>query len=331
MNSNKVTLFGGGAWGSTLAQTLVDNNYEVDIIEQDENKVNLYNKGINPIFNSPLPHVKAYTKLTSTIDSAYILIAIPTKYIRSFLKSIVSYIKEPKIFINVSKGIEQDSFKTISQVVSEEIPKSLFKGFACLVGPSHAEELVKRHFTALVSASLDNEIATLVQNMFSNSYLRVYTSNDLIACELGGSVKNAIAIVSGIATGIGMGENARAALLTRGIVEMCRVITKMGGNIDTVFGLTGVGDLIVTATSLNSRNFRAGKKIGLGFTLQQVLDEERQTIEGFNSIEALHLYSIKNNIDLPLISAAYKVIFEGQDISQTLSDIFARKLKEEKI
>jgi glycerol-3-phosphate dehydrogenase (NAD(P)+) len=218
----------------------------------------------------------------------------------------------------------------VSEIVSDEINPKYLKGFVALTGPSHAEEVILRKLTLLVAASNSLDHAKLVQSIFSNeSYLRIYTSTDLIGAEVGGAVKNAIAVVSGACTGLGLGENARAALISRGILEIVRVVEFMGGKKETAFGLTGIGDLIVTASSENSRNFQAGKKIGLGIPIDQIYLEQKQTIEGIRTIEALEQLSKQNGLELPLIHVAYEIISGKLLVTDAVSKLLSRDLKSE--
>jgi glycerol-3-phosphate dehydrogenase (NAD(P)+) len=328
----KISIIGGGAWGTTLGQTLHDNGHSVLIYDLNPNAVEKINNHYHPFFDTILPsEVRATTSINQVIEfSNYFLLSVPTKAVRSVLKEINQLLNQPSVFINVSKGIEPDTLKRVSEIVEEEIFANHLKGFVVLTGPSHAEEMILRKLTLLVSASNNEELAKEVQYIFSNEkYLRVYTSNDLIGCEVGGAVKNAIAVISGICTGLGLGENARAAVITRGIVEIVRVVELMGGKKETAFGLTGIGDLIVTASSENSRNFTAGKKIGQGQTMDQIYKEAKQTIEGFRTIEAMHQFSLSKQVELPMINAAFEIIFNGLPIAEGLSNLLSRDLKSE--
>lgn len=328
----RISVIGGGAWGTTLAQVLIDNSHEVKIYDVNKDHVDKINQKRHPFFDTVLPNqIYATQSLAEVIEFSYIyLLSVPTKVMREVLKTLNQQITKPSIFINVSKGIEPDTLKRVSEIVLEEIDQEKYEGYVALTGPSHAEEVILRHLTLLVAASEDEELATRIQHTFSNeSYLRVYTSNDLIGCEVGGAVKNAIAVISGACTGLGLGENARAAVITRGIVEIVRVVELMGGKKETAFGLTGIGDLIVTASSEHSRNFTAGKKVGLGQTLDQIYQEQKQTIEGIRTIEAMYGLSMKYNVELPMIHTAYEIIFKGLPVEQGLKKLLSRDLKSE--
>ena len=330
----KIAVVGGGSWGTTLAQVLIDNHHKVLIYDISKKNVDLINKHIHPYFDLEIPEkIKATTNLEEALAfSNHVLLAVPTAAMRNVVKNINEKISEKTYFINVSKGIEPETFRRVSEIVSEEIDEDKLGAFATLTGPSHAEEVILRRLTLLTAASLDEKFAKKVQHLFSNKkYLRVYTSKDLIGAEVGGAAKNAIAVVSGAATGLNLGENARAALITRGVVEIVKVVEVMGGERETAFGLTGIGDLIVTASSEHSRNFQAGKRIGLGVPLDQVFKESKMTIEGVRSIIAIHEIAVEKNIDLSIISTAYKVLFENLPIKKAISSLLERELKSEKI
>ncbi len=328
----KFSIIGGGAWGTTLGQVLIDNGHDVlvyDILESHVEKINAH---LHPFFDTTLPErLKATSSLEEVVAfSNTYLLSVPTKVIRQVLKQMNQMITEPSVFINVSKGIEPGTSKRVSEIVNEEIDENKFRGFVVLTGPSHAEEVILRKLTLLVTGSEDQALAVEMQHVFSNDqYLRVYTSYDLIGCEVGGAVKNAIAVISGACAGLGLGENARAAVITRGIVEIVRVTEAMGGKKETAFGLTGIGDLIVTASSENSRNFTAGKKLGQGFSLEQIYKEQKQTIEGVRTIEAMHDFAEKNDIELPMIQIAYQIINNKISMDQAVTLLLSRDLKSE--
>lgn len=329
----KISVIGGGAWGTTLAQSLKDNDHDVLIYEINEtylNKIN--NENVHPIFNNQLDKsIKATNDLKAAIDySNYYLLAVPTKFMRDVLKDISKLLNKKSVFINVSKGIEPDTLKLVSEIVSEEIKEEHLKGYVVLTGPSHAEEVIERKLTLLVSASDNDVLAKEVQHLFANDkYLRVYTSSDLIGSQVGGAAKNAISVISGACTGLGLGENARAAVITRGVLEIVRVVEFMGGKKETAFGLTGVGDLIVTASSEQSRNFQGGKKIGLGMSQEEIYAQADQTIEGFRTIYALNGLSKKYNIELPMINIAYEILEGNLTVKEGLEQLLKRELKAE--
>jgi len=329
----KVSVIGGGAWGTTLAQVLNDNGYDCLIYEINQNYIKeINNNHIHPIFKNKLNNnIKATDNLEEVIKYSNIyLLAVPTKVVRPVLNEMNKYIDAESTFINVSKGIEPETLKRVSEIVNDEINKENISGYVCLTGPSHAEEVIDRQLTLLVSASNNLKLATKVQHMFANQdYMRVYTSNDLIGAEIGGAVKNAIAVISGATTGLGLGENARAAVITRGIIEVVKVVKLMGGKESTAYGLTGIGDLIVTASSENSRNFNGGRKLGQGLTVEDIYKESTQTIEGFRTIYALNNLSLKHNVELPMINTAYLILEGKMTVEEGLNALLKRDLKPE--
>lgn len=327
-----VSVLGAGAWGITIAQTLADNNHNVVIYDVNKDFIDSINNGSHPFFQeNKIENIKGVYTLKEALDvSNYIVICVPTKYTRGLLKEVNTLLTNEKVFINVSKGIEPDTSKCVREIVYDEIDKKYIRGYASLSGPSHAEEMIQRKLTLLVSASEKEDIAKEVQLLFANGkYLRVYTSNDVIGCEIGGAIKNAIAIVSGVLTGVGLGENARAALISRGILEIERVVVAMGGKKETAYGLTGMGDLIVTASSYNSRNFKAGIAIGKGESAADAEKNSVQTVEGIRAIAAAYEIGKKYNIELPIINAAYSVVYENVDPLIAIKGVLNRELKAE--
>lgn len=328
-----VSIIGGGSWGTTLAQTLSDNGHNVlirDINQAFVDKINNDHK--HPFFDLEIPHnIKATISLEESCSfSDYIVLCVPTKAMRIVLNEINKIINTPKLFINVSKGIEPDTSYRVSQIVDDEISSDKLKGYVALSGPSHAEELILRKLTSLVAASTKESNAILVQNMFSNDkYLRVYTTNDVIGVETGGAIKNAIAIVSGIASGMGLGENARAFLISRGVKEIVSIVIALGGKMETAYGLSGIGDLIVTASSLNSRNFQCGLKIGEGLSIDDAVEAVNQSVEGIRAIMAGHEIGIKYDLELPIIDTAYEVVTGKLSAKEALTILLSRSLKSE--
>ncbi|MCL2521643.1 MAG: NAD(P)H-dependent glycerol-3-phosphate dehydrogenase [Erysipelotrichales bacterium] len=328
----KFSIIGGGSFGTTLAQVLVDNGHTVmiyDINADFVKKINQENK--HPFFDGPLSkEIKATQKLEEVIAfSNYFIIATPAKAIRAILKNINSLLKLPSVFVSVSKGLEPESLFRTSEITETEITPKNLKGFVYLSGPCHAEELFVRKITTMVSFSKDQNLAQEIQVAFSNKYLRIYTSDDVIGAEIAASVKNIIAVASGIAYGYGMGENARAALITRGAVEILQIVKVMGGSKETVYGLAGIGDLIVTCSSFHSRNFVAGKKIGEGESCENVLSNAKMVVEGLRTIEAVHNIGLKYNLRLPLIDGCYRIIKGEQTIGEALNELLMRDLKKE--
>lgn len=328
-----LSIIGGGSFGTVLAQVLTDNKHNVLIREINPDFVNkINNDHIHPFFNEPISsEIKATLNLEETLNFADIVVlCVPTAVMRSVLKEIGQVIKEPKIFINVSKGIEPSTSKLVSDIVYEEIPNQFVKGFCVLAGPSFAIEILRRKATTLVAASNDGDIARLIQTTFANpNYLRVYTSHDVIGVEVCGAVKNAIAFVSGMAEGLDLGMNARAALLTRGNREIIKIVKALGGLESTCYGLTGIGDLFLTASSIESRNFQAGKRVGQGEPLDHVLSSTKTVVEGIRAIDASYHIGQTFNLDLPIINLAHKIIFDNFNVNSGVSQLLSRKLIEE--
>lgn len=329
-----VSILGGGSWGTTLAQVLTDNGNNVlirDINKDFINKIN--NNHLHPFFDLTIPEtIKATDSLEETLNfSDVIVLCVPTKVTRSVLNECNKLIKTPKLFINVSKGIEPSTSKRVSEIVDEEISEKNRCGYVVLSGPSHAEEVILRKVTSLVAASGDESKAKFVQELFNNEkYLRVYTSDDVIGVETGGAMKNAIAIVSGVASGMGLGENARAFLITRGIKEIVSIVVALGGKMETAYGLAGIGDLIVTASSMNSRNFQCGLNLGKGMSVEEAIHAVTQNVEGIRAIEAGYEIGKKYNVELPIINAAYQVVNGSNNAKEALHNLLSRSLKSEK-
>ena len=329
----KVSVIGGGAWGTTLSQALSDNKHQVLIREINSIFVEKINEDhTHPFFDVTIPSsISATLSLEEAVEySDVIMICVPTKFIRSVLNEINPLIKTPKLFINVSKGIEPDTSYCVSQIVKEVIEPKNLKGYVNLSGPSHAEEMILRKLTALVAASESEHDAKFVQELFSNKkYLRVYTSTDVIGVETAGAIKNAIAIVSGICSGMGLGENARAFLISRGVLEIVKITEVLGGKTSTAYGLSGVGDLIVTASSNHSRNFQCGLKIGRGMNVSDAEGSISQTVEGIKTIHAAYKICKEHNLDLPIIENAYLIVTNQLSPKEALDSILNRSLKKE--
>ncbi|ERJ12799.1 NAD(P)H-dependent glycerol-3-phosphate dehydrogenase [Haloplasma contractile] len=330
-----ITVIGAGSWGSALSLILADNGHLVKVYDRDEELLEDINKNhTNSKYlpGSLLPEtIKGFNNLRDALENTdVILTVVPTKVMRLVLNQINQELNHPAIFVNASKGIEPKTFKRVSEIVSEEIESKLIKGFVALTGPSHAEEVIDRQLTLVTAASDDVKCATFIQGCFNNDeYFRVYTVNDLIGAELGGSLKNIIALASGIIAGLGYGDNTRAALITRGLTEMRRLAVKAGAKEETLFGLTGIGDLVVTATSKHSRNFQAGYKIGNGKNLKETLDSMTMVVEGVRSCEAAYEWAQKLNVELPITFAIYDILFNYKNPKESLKELMSRNLKPE--
>ena len=275
--------------------------------------------------------VKATTDVKKAIDfSDIIVISVPTKVLRTVLEQIAHVITTPKLFVNTSKGLEPVTFLRVSEVVKQVIDSKYIKGFVALTGPSHAEEVIQQLPTTICSVSEKHDDAKLIQKLFNNStYFRVYTGHDLIGSELCSSIKNVYAIASGMLEGLGYGDNARAGLISRALVELRRIVVAMGGKEETIYGLTGVGDLVVTTTSHHSRNYQAGVKLATGKNLEETIASMTMVVEGARTAEAIYNASKKMNLETPIIDAVYRVIYEKEDVNKAVLELMSRSLKDE--
>lgn len=331
----KVTIIGAGSWGCALGRILADNGYEVllyDIDEKAVNEINQHHTNSSKLFNATLPNnVSATTSINLAVNnSKYIVMVVPTAVVRNVLKQINENINDKKIFINASKGIEPNTFKRVSEIVNEEISEKYLEGFVALTGPSHAEEVVEQQLTFVGAASDNKDHAKKVQKMFSNrKYFRVYTVNDLVGAELGGSLKNIYAIICGVVDGLGYGVNAKAAVISRALVEMKRLAKVMGAQEDTLNGLTGVGDLIVTCTSPLSRNYQAGMMIATGDNLDEALSKMTMVVEGARTCISAYQAAKQYDVYTPLIDGLYDVIYNHKDPKDVLMEFMANELKDE--
>ncbi|OZS79376.1 glycerol-3-phosphate dehydrogenase [Tetzosporium hominis] len=331
---HSVTVLGAGSWGTALAFVLAENQHDTLIWshrKDQSQEINDYHTNKKYLPDSELPtNLAATSDLQKALQHApTIVLAVPTKAFREVIQNFLPYLSEPKTFVHVSKGIEPDSLKRISEIIEEEIPEHLRKSIVVLSGPSHAEEVVLRHPTTVTAASVDEHSAKFVQDLFMNHYLRVYTNEDVIGVELGGALKNVIALAAGIVDGLGYGDNAKAALITRGLAEISRLGIKMGAEPYTFIGLTGMGDLIVTCTSVHSRNWRAGNLLGKGNSLEQVLEDMGMVVEGVRTTKAAYQLSQKYDIEMPITHALYDVLFEGMTPKEGVDQLMLRTKKHE--
>ncbi|TRL97406.1 NAD(P)H-dependent glycerol-3-phosphate dehydrogenase [Staphylococcus hominis] len=330
----KITVFGTGSFGTALANVLAENGHSVLMWGKNENTVDEINQ-----FHQNKRYLKDVTlietiKATSQLEQAVnfsdiFLIALPTKAIRDVVTEIDQHIKTKKTFIHVAKGIENETFKRVSEMIEDSVSKNHKNGVGVLSGPSHAEEVVIKQPTTVAASSKDEHISKLIQDLFMNDYLRVYTNNDLIGVELGGALKNIIAVASGIVAGMGYGDNAKAALMTRGLAEISRLGEKLGADPMTFLGLGGIGDLIVTCTSTHSRNYTLGYKLGKGKTTEEALNEMNMVVEGIYTTNSVYHLAKAQNVDMPITNALYKVLFEDKPVKDSVKDLMGRDKKAE--
>lgn len=330
----KVAVIGAGSWGSALAMVLADNGHEVRLwgnrIEQIE-EINTKHTNTRYLPEVVLPSsIIGYHSLAQALDGVEnILLVVPTKAIREVLRKMKGLLSYPVTMIHASKGIEPDTLKRISEMIEEEIPADLLRDVVVLSGPSHAEEVALRYPTTITAASKNMKAAEMVQDLFMNQYFRVYTNPDIIGVELGGALKNIIALAAGMTDGMGFGDNAKAALMTRGLTEIARLGRKMGANPLTFAGLAGMGDLIVTCTSVHSRNWRAGNMLGKGHSLDDVLDSMGMVVEGVRTTKAAHQLAKTMNVEMPITSELNDVLFHNKDVKEAVHSLMGRVRKHE--
>lgn len=335
--SNKIAVLGAGSWGSVLANLLVGNNEEVMLWSRDSEQVVTMNRWhINPQYMKDFkysPDLKATDDMEEAVrDAEYILMVIPTKGLREVagnLNKILVKLDQKPLLSHATKGLEQETYKRPSQMLAEEIDEDHRQDIVVLSGPSHAEDVAIQDMTAVTAACANLTAAERVQKLFSNNFFRVYTNDDVIGAEFGGALKNIIAIGAGALQGLGYKDNARAALITRGLAEIRRLGVAFGANPFTFIGLSGVGDLVVTATSKNSRNWRAGYQLGQGRQLEDVISNMGMVIEGIYTAKAAYELAQKRNVKMPITEALYRVLYEGEDIETAITNLMSRKATSE--
>lgn len=326
-----VAFLGGGSFGTALSIMLAKKGLKVNIWDRKLSvidDINIKRENIKYLPNVIVPAgVTAFIDIEKVIsDSDIIVLAVPSHAIRDLSRVIAPYISENQIVVSIAKGIEEGSSKRISQIIEEEIPMS---PIVILSGPSHAEEVALDIPTTVVVTSKKMEYARIVQDVFMTSKFRVYTNEDIIGVEIGGAVKNIIALAAGVSDGIGYGDNAKAALMTRGMSEIIKIGTKLGGKTETFYGLTGMGDLIVTCTSMHSRNRRAGILIGKGVPMEKACEEIGMVVEGIKATRAFYALKEKEQVSMPITDVLYKVLFEGKDPKYGVHELMSRNRKDE--
>lgn len=326
-----IGIVGGGSWGTALAILLAKKGYKIDLWVRDSKQCDLIrtsreNKKYLPDVILP-DNICALNDLSQVlINKDIIVLSVPSHAVRETLEKGKKYIDKGQIIVNVAKGIENDTLLRISEVVYEKVPQAKY---AVLSGPSHAEEVARDMPTTVVAASKDKEVAEYVQDVFMAPQFRVYTNPDVIGVELGGSLKNVIALGAGISDGLGYGDNTKAAMMTRGIIEMARLGKKMGANNSTFAGLSGIGDLIVTCTSMHSRNRRAGILIGQGNSLEEAINSVGMVVEGIKTTKSAYQLSRKYNASMPIAEEIYNILYEGKDVKNSVINLMLRDKKHE--
>jgi len=328
---HKIGILGAGTWGTALGILLTDNGHDVTLWTKLENEAKALDASRDNLKNLPGAKLPDNVKITLDLkeactDKDLIVMAVASPYVRTTAREASPYIKDKQIIVNVSKGIENDTLLTLVDVIREEIPQA---DVAVMSGPSHAEEVSRRIPTTIVVGSPSKETAQFIQDVFMNEVFRVYTSPDVIGIELGAALKNVIALAAGIIDGLGMGDNTKAALMTRGIAEISRLGIKMGGCMETFAGLSGIGDLFVTCTSRHSRNRQAGYLIGKGYTLDEVIKEVKQVVEGVNTAKAALALAKKYDVEMPIVEQINLVLFERKSPMDAASDLLVRDKRPE--
>lgn len=327
----KAGVIGAGSWGTALTVLLNKNGHDVTVWSIDPKEIDMLSSERE--HKSKLPGVKIPENVLFTTDletavkgKDFLVMAVPSAFTRETAKKMISYVEKDQIIVDVAKGIEEGTLMTLSQQIHEEIPQA---DVAVLSGPSHAEEVGRGLPTVVVIGSKRKETALYLQQMFMNEVFRVYTSPDVLGIELGGALKNVIALAAGIADGLGYGDNTKAALITRGVVEISKLGVAMGGAKESFSGLTGMGDLIVTCASVHSRNRRAGVLIGQGKTMQEAMDEVKMVVEGVYSTKAAVELGKKYDISMPIVNAVNDVLFNGKDPRTAVNELMMREGKAE--
>mgnify|MGYP005961131525 CR=1 FL=1 len=325
----KVGVLGAGSWGTALAILLHDNGHDVTVWSIDPKEVEMLSEKREHVLKLPGVHISEEIMITNEMEEAikgkdFLVLAVPSIFTRSTAAKMKPYVVDGQMIVDVAKGIEEDTLMTLSQQISQEIPRA---DVAVLSGPTHAEEVGRKLPTSCVIGAKTRETAEFLQSAFNSKVFRVYTSPDMLGIELGGSLKNVIALAAGIADGLGYGDNTKAALITRGIAEISVLAIEMGAKAETLFGLTGIGDLIVTCESRHSRNRKAGMLIGQGYTMDEATKEVKMVVEGIYSAKAALALAEKYDVRMPIIEEVNRVLFEDKPAKEAVSELMLRDRK----
>lgn len=328
----KIAIIGSGSWGTALAVMLDKYGHDVTIWSwREEEASRIREDGEHKEFLPGVPIRKEINIVTSpeeaVKDAEIVIAAVPSKFVRINILKFAPYLNENQVIVNVAKGLEDNSLKTLAEVIKDCVPQC---EVAVLSGPSHAEEVGRGVPTAAVIACKNEETAKIIQHEFSNPVFRLYTNTDVMGVEIGAAMKNIIALAAGMSDGLGYGDNTKAALMTRGMAEITRLGIAMGGERKTFYGLSGMGDLIVTCTSMHSRNRRAGILLGQGKSLADTLEEVHMVVEGVNTAKAANELAKKHNVSMPITEAINGVLFEGTDVKTVVYELMMRDKISEK-
>lgn len=322
----KIGVLGAGSWGTALAVLLHENGHEVTLWSIDKREVAMIDEKREQVEKLPGVRIPDRIAVTNDVESSVagkdiLVMAVPSIFIRSTSKMIAPYVKEGQLIVNVAKGIEEETLMNMTDIIEDEIKQARV---GVLSGPSHAEEVGRRIPTTVVAGAHDKKTAEEIQEAFMSPVFRVYTSPDMVGIELGAALKNVIALAAGIVDGLGLGDNTKAALITRGIAEITRLGLAMGGRFETFIGLSGIGDLIVTCTSNHSRNHNAGYLIGQGKSYQEAMDEVKMVVEGVYSAKAALALARKYNVEVPITEQVNQVLFEGRSAKDAVTSLLMR-------
>jgi len=330
----KIVVMGGGSWGTALAVLLAEKDNDVTLWEYDKEqaeslKKDRENKNYLPGIMFP-ENLKITNDINGLIaNTRFLVMSVPSQYLRNIIAKVADQIHKDLLIVNTGKGIEVSSKKRLSEVIKDEIYGKFHDNIIVLSGPTHAEEVAKKVPSAIVAAASDGEKAREVQELFNTKTFRVYMNTDIVGVELGGALKNCIAIAAGIVDGMGFGDNSKAAIITRGIAEIMRFGNEFGADTETFSGLSGIGDLIVTCTSQHSRNRYVGESLGKGKTIDEILEKMLMVAEGVPTVKAVYNIAKDKNINMPIIESLYNIIYKGVKPYDVLDALMNRDLKEE--
>ncbi len=326
----RISVIGSGSWGTAVAVMLAKNGHDLTLwsyLQEERDALEAKRENVPFLPGIVIPDNVTFTaKFEDCVDAELIIIAVPSHAMRATAKGLSKVVKKGQRILNISKGLEEETFCTMSQILEQELPDC---EIAVMSGPSHAEEVSRGIPTTNVVATKSEKTANWIQDMVMSPNFRIYTNPDMMGVELGGSLKNVIALCAGVSDGMGLGDNTKAALITRGIVEIARLGVAMGAKEETFHGLSGIGDLIVTCTSMHSRNRRAGILIGQGKDLDEAQAEVKMVVEGVKTCRAAYELSRKVGVEMPIVEQTYRVLFEGVSPVDAVKNLMAREKKHE--
>lgn len=329
----RIGVIGAGSWGTAISIHLAKKGYEVEVWDRNQdliNEINTKHTNEHYLKNVEIPsNVKGVSDVKECIDGKEIIVfAVPSHALRPVCENVKEYIKKDQVLVSLVKGLENKTFERMSEIIKEECPNN---DVVVLSGPTHAEEVASSIPTTIVAASENIEAAEFIQDVFMDNNFRVYTNHDVVGVEIGAAVKNIVALAAGISDGLGYGDNTKAALMTRGIAEITRLGIKLGADPMTFAGLAGIGDLIVTCTSMHSRNRRCGILLGKGVDLETAKQQIGMVVEGVSATEAVYNLANKVGVEMPIVNALYDVLFKGRDARDAVNELMTRDKKSEVI